>query len=205
MNPSIYVRPDKPRTMEVTRRRDAPKISFKDTPKLVEVDTFTECHVTPSDVAERMVEYLEATTDMVTLEPSVGTGNLVKALLDDGHNPRELLMIERHHELHRLARERFKFEVPSYQQCFLEYVEEWKDQGILGAFPRIIMNPPFKKVKQHMNTALTLLGAGAYDEAILVALVPITYQHDEMEEMEILPNDTFAHAKVNTKIIKFIK
>ena len=42
----------------------------------------------------------------------------------------------------------------------------------------------------------------AYYSVKLVALVPITFQHDEAETLENLSNDTFSAAKVNTKIIR---
>ncbi len=53
-----------------------------------------------------------------------------------------------------------------------------------------------------MQAALNLLGSGGHDVATLVALVPITYQHDEAEELEILDRETFPTAAVNTKIIR---
>ncbi|MBL4656965.1 MAG: hypothetical protein JKX73_03120 [Flavobacteriales bacterium] len=65
------------------------------------------------------------------------------------------------------------------------------------------MNPPFKKVRQHIKAALSLLGNGGHDCAVLIALVPITYQHEDMETLEELPRDTFSTAQVSTKIIRF--
>ena len=52
-----------------------------------------------------------------------------------------------------------------------------------------------------MNAVLSLLGAGGHELATIVALVPITYHHDEAEELEALPRDTFGTAAVSTKII----
>lgn len=69
-------------------------------------------------------------------------------------------------------------------------------------FPRIIMNPPFSSVRKHIAAALRLMGRGGHAEpARLVALVPITFDHPEAVTLETLPADTFATAKVNTKII----
>lgn len=53
----------------------------------VVVDRATECHVTPAGVAARMARYLGPTGDYLTLEPSAGTGALIKALLASGHSP----------------------------------------------------------------------------------------------------------------------
>ena len=205
MDASLYTRPNKPRTMVVKRRWSPAQEQAKpELPELLEVDTFTECHVTPLDVAGRMVDYLEATSDQLTLEPQAGTGNLIQALFESGHSACELVAIERHHSLCSAIRQRFqgKQSVNPIQQCFLEYAEEAKGKI---EFPRIIMNPPFKHVKRHMKAALDLLGLGGHSEAVLVALVPITYQHDEAETLEELPNDTFSAAKVYTKIIRIIR
>jgi hypothetical protein len=43
---------------------------------------------------------------------------------------------------------------------------------------------------------------GHAEPATLVALVPVTFSHDEAETLETLPSDTFATAKVFTKIIR---
>jgi hypothetical protein len=56
-----------------------------------------------------------------------------------------------------------------------------------------------------MAAALSMLCRGAHDGASLVALVPVTYQHPDAEELETLPNDTFASAKVYTKIVRLEK
>lgn len=206
MDSSIYTRPNKPRTMEVRKRSDIDAPSFAETKAPVEIHATSECHVTPLEVAARMVDYLEATQDMITLEPSAGTGNIVKALLDSGHTALELVAIERSQELCKVIRDRFKDSMACPQvdplcDDFLEYAEKWDG----ATYPRIIMNPPFKKVRQHMAAAINMLGAGAYDDAVLVALVPVTYKHPDMIELEFLDNDTFASAKVNTKIIRIEK
>lgn len=60
------------------------------------------------------------------------------------------------------------------------------------------MNPPFSDVRKHVAAALALLAPGG----ALVALVPVTFQHDRAETLETLPDDTFSTARVNTKIIR---
>lgn len=202
MDKSLYRRPNKPKTMFVTRRREAPEMAFSEVPEIVTVDKYTECHVTPLDVAERMVCYLGGTGDYLTLEPSGGTGNLLQALYDSGHSRNELVVVERHINLCSEIRKRFKDQqyIDPICECFLEYAENAKGKI---EYPRIIMNPPFKKVRQHIKAALSLLGNGGHDCAVLIALVPITYQHDDMETLEELPRDTFSTAQVATKIIRF--
>lgn len=164
------------------------------------VDKFTECHVTPNDVADRMVNYLGNHGDKLTLEPQAGTGALADALLRSGHSSCEMVLIERHIKLCNVLH------YPGagiINECFLEWHS--KVQNMIE-FPRIIMNPPFKKVKAHMKAAKSLLGHNGHEETpVLVALVPSTYETENMETMEHLPNTTFANAKVNTKIIRIYK
>ena len=194
--PSIYSRPNKPLSIPVTRRRDRGALATMERAQPVTVDKATECHVTPDDVARRMVEYLGPQGDYLTLEPSAGTGQLAKALLRAGHSPQELTMIERHtalaNDLHALG--------PVINQCFLEYAEEVKGRA---CFPRVIMNPPFSQCRKHVAAAVSLLGRGGHEEpATLVALVPVTFQHPDAETLETLPDSTFSTARVNTKLIR---
>lgn len=193
--PSIYTRPNKPLTIPVRKRGEVAPLEQITAPEIVAVDRATECHVTPDDVAARMVEYLGPQGDYLTLEPQAGTGQLARALLASGHSSCELCMIERHHKLAALLRPIG----PTLNQCFLEYADEARGKI---EFPRIIMNPPFREVRKHMAAALSLLGRGGHDLATLVALVPVTFDHPEAEELERLPIDTFSTARVYTKIIR---
>lgn len=203
MNKSVYRRPNKQKTLVVKDRRSAAALPALDViPPPLEVDAFSECHVTPPEVAGRMVSYLGEVGDFLTLEPEAGTGNILEALLNSGHSVNETVAIERHIGLCHAIEKRFKDEqyIQPISSCFLEYAE-----GAAGRieYPRIIMNPPFRKTKKHIEAALSLLGRGGHNlPAALVALVPITFKHDEAETLEILPNTTFPTAKVNTKIIK---
>jgi phospholipid N-methyltransferase len=188
--------------MVVTSRRDAQEVKPLSVPEVVEVDRFTECHVTPPEIAERMVDYLGPQGDYLTLEPSAGTGNLLHALFQSGQSQFETIAVERHAGLCSDIRKRFPASgknINPVNQCFLEYAQEV--QGM--QFPRIIMNPPFRQVRQHIKAALSLLGRNGHDEpARLVAMVPITYQHEEADLMEELERDAFAHLNISTKIIR---
>lgn len=194
--PDIYRRPEKPMFLARKRREPPAKIELAPLPEVVTVDKFTECHVTPSDVAARMVQYLGRGGDFLTLEPSAGTGQLSRALLAAGHSKYELCQIERHT---KLAQGLYQFG-PVINRCFLEYAEEARGKV---HFPRVIMNPPFSEVRKHIAAALSLMGNNGHQEPpVLVALVPITYQHPRAETLETLPPDTFSTARVNTKIIR---
>lgn len=196
--PAHYSRPNKPLRVEVKDRRDSERVKPLDHPEIVTVDKFTECHVTPPDVARRMVQYLGRAGDYLTLEPSAGTGNLTRALLESGHSRYELCQVERHI---KLASGLYQYG-PVIRRCFLEYAAEVRGQV---EFPRVIMNPPFSQVRQHINAALSLMGRHGHDEPpCLVALVPVTFNHPKAEHLETLPVDTFATAKVYTKIIRIL-
>lgn len=202
MNRSLYTRPNKPATMPVRRRRsEGPALGLFDVPELISVDRSSECHVTPPCISARMVEYLGGKTGIV-LDPQAGTGNLLRALLDGGYLPSELIAVERHSGLCDAIRARFSG-VGGYalvNGCFIEYAAEMAGKV---TFSRIITNPPFSQVKKHMNAALSLLGSCVGDSATMVALVPVTYEHEDACTIEVLGCDTFANTKVMTKVIKF--
>lgn len=197
--PAHFNRPDKPLFLDRQRRERFGDLEKIELVEPVMVDRATECHVTPDDVAARMVEYLGPLGDFLTLEPSAGTGQLTRALLASGHSQFEICQIERHIGL---ARGLYRFG-PVINRCFLEYAEEARGKV---EFPRVIMNPPFSDVRKHIAAALSLMGNNGHDCApVLVALVPATFQHPDAEHLETLPPDTFATARVNTKIIKIVK
>lgn len=194
--PAMYSRPAKPLTIPVRARREAPALELAEAPEVIAVDRATECHVTPDLVARRMVEYLGPVGDYLTLEPSAGTGQLARALIAGGHSPQELTMIERHHALAAALRKIG----PTIHRCFLDYAEDVRGRA---EFPRIVMNPPFRDVRKHIEATLSLLGRGGHMEpATLVALVPVTFEHPEAEQLETLPPDTFSTTRVHTKIIR---
>jgi len=198
MKPGVYTRPAKPLVIPVRRRGKFTSIATAPLPEPVMVDRATECHVTPPDVAARMVAYLGRRGDINTLEPSAGTGNLSRALIESGHSSCELVQVERHWNL---VKGLYQFGAVNHR-CFLECAEEWRGRVI---FPRVIMNPPFSDVRKHIAAALSLLGDVGHEDAppTLVALVPVTFERPGFETLETLPDDTFSTARVNTKIVRY--
>lgn len=207
MNSNLYCRPDKPKRMVVKSRKGGEVATLPPLQTIPEIHYSSECHVTPPEVAARMVEYLGSYPQKQTLEPSAGTGALVNALLEQGHSKQELVVVELNVELNGRLGASFGRDITHIRGCFLE----WAGQvGARGQFAQIIMNPPFKNVKKHIAAALGLLGPGGHEYACLVALVPVAFSvpHSagyESEELETLGSDTFAHAKVNTKIVRITK
>lgn len=153
----------------------------------------SECHVTPLDVGHRMIQYLGGVVGTL-LEPSAGTGNLVSAALNQGFDIKSITAVERHYDLVQAFNSRFEQgELVARHQCFLDFSETAE------RYDYIIMNPPFKQVKLHVNAAKHLLNPNG----VLVALVPITFNDGDFELLENLPNSTFSLAKVNTKLIRY--
>ncbi|MEJ8476918.1 methyltransferase type 11 [Roseibium algae] len=123
MKKSVYTRPPKPMFVSVQHRDSSSGRGMDFGKAKIEepliIDKASECHVTPMDVARRMVEYLGQGGDRNTLEPSAGTGALVSALLASGHSRSEICAVERHH---KLADHVARLGVPVVQNCFLEYM-----------------------------------------------------------------------------------
>lgn len=194
--PRQYYMPRPPGRLTAKQRGKVELPPFDPPAAPVIVDKATECHVTPPDVAARMVGYLGRAGDFHTLEPSAGTGALVRALLESGHSKRELCQVERHAGLAAgLAQYG-----PVINRCFLEWADEVRGKV---EFPRIIMNPPFSQVRAHIRAARSLLGRNGHSEPPrLVALVPSTFEAEGADVLENLPDTTFAAARVRTKIIR---
>jgi len=106
MHPSVYVRPNKPSTMHVTRRGGAPIVVLPSLAVPITIDKDSECHVTPLDVAARMALYLGDKAGP-TLEPQTGTANLIQALYDTGTLAKDITAVERHHGLCQVIKDRF--------------------------------------------------------------------------------------------------
>ena len=121
MKKSAYQRPNKPARKGVSKREMVPDRAPFQTPPLLEVHRSTECHVTPTDVAARMVEYLDPEGTDSILEPQAGTGNLITALLDYGISIKNINAVEKNQELYQLLVQRFPGGLNLHSGCFLEY------------------------------------------------------------------------------------
>jgi len=196
MERSVYVRPIKNRALATTQAVSVKTHVPVVTPPLLAVDKATECHVTPLPVGARMVSYLGDISNCIVCEPQAGTGNLIQALIEAGHPLDLIVAIERHYQLCESIRTRFEplGGFSPINSCFLEYSREQQENT---TFKKIITNPPFRFIKQHMEAAIGLLAVGGD----LIALVPNTYQHPDASELEELDGNTFSTTKVHTKII----
>lgn len=196
MDRSLYTRPNKPKTVVIPPRvRDfAPDGGLPQKIELLSVDRSTECHVTPAHIAVQMVDYLDLRNGLSLLEPQCGTGNLIAATLEDGSDLK-ITAVEKYFKLRECSERRFAGKnIEFIQNCFLEFAESTTKN-----FDRILTNPPFKKSKQHIAASLSLLAPGG----IMIALVPITFNHDDATDLEVLERGIFASTDVNTKLIRF--
>lgn len=162
--------------------------------EVVFVDKYTECHVTPIDVAGRMVKYASPLGDV--LEPSAGTGNIVQALLEYGISPEQITSVEKHTDLASRLKKRFDNKVAVFNQCFLQFAQE-----IEMRFDTIIMNPPFRPIKHHVEAAQTLLK----NNGRIILLSPVSFEKEDFTLIEELHEHTFATTKVKTHILEYQK
>lgn len=195
MNPALYqargarlVTRAKVPEFEDLAGSDAPAKFTANIP--VTVPAFLECHVTPAHVADAMARLLPDMAGKHVVEPSAGTG----ALLDAMKRVHPEAMVQGV-EIYRPLQERL---IQKGYEVYCDDFAEWaKHQG--ATRDAVIMNPPFRKVREHVQAAFSLLRKGG----VLVALVPVTFK--DGETYMNLDADTFSAAKVHTKVIKLVK
>lgn len=195
MNLSVYTRPKKPllcKEFDFSIKNPLLESNADlSRPKLISVDSSTECHTTPDQVADYMVEFLDYEAGLTLCEPHAGTGQLIAALVRENIDINLLKAFELNISLCDFVKNRFS-DLSIEQGDFLEVNEP---------FDRIICNPPFKKIIKHMDQVYKCLKNGG----IAICLVPIAYKKIEHEIIDILDEDTFLNCKVRTKIIKIVK
>jgi protein-L-isoaspartate O-methyltransferase len=173
-----YIPPkEDPEAAQVQALRDSLKTG-------VQVAVAPSLFPTPPDVAERMVELAEIEPGHSVLEPSAGTGNLIKAMSNIRPNG-TVTAVEINYSLCKLL-EPLADEI--VRADFLEC------NGDLGTFDRIVMNPPFDMGAdiKHIEHALGMLKPGG----VLVALCANGPRQraafiDRADYWEDLPEGTF--------------
>jgi phospholipid N-methyltransferase len=158
---------------------------------------------TPPKIAEMVVDAAGLEPGLTILEPSAGTGNLVRAALNRVDT--EVLAYEINGDLCKSLSSTFpsnKLQVR--QRDFLEVTD------FQGCYPRIIMNPPFEKGQdiKHIEHALKFLKPGGRLVALCAngprqrkKLIPIAERSGGY--WEDLPAGTFKESgtNVNTAIV----
>lgn len=125
--------------------------AMRDTLKAgIQVVSAPQLFPTPAALAERMADLAELTAGDTVLEPSAGTGNIVKAIRSRGIFRDHCTAVEINRQLaEMLTAHTGKVVCADFLAC----------NGDLGTFDRILMNPPFERGEdiKHIKHALTML------------------------------------------------
>jgi protein-L-isoaspartate O-methyltransferase len=128
----------------------------------VQVVAAPQLFPTPPELARRVVELAEIEPGQCVLEPSAGTGNLCRAVIDSVDT--EVLAYEINSALcSQLARTFPSYKVKAVCSDFLQVSD------FMGAYPRIVMNPPFADSQDiaHVRHAYKFLAPGGRMVAIM--------------------------------------
>lgn len=112
---------------------------------------------TPPRVAARMMALAGLAPGMTVLEPSAGSGNLVRAMLAVGVLPADVTACELSPDV---ARE-FSRDFPAVPLVVGDFLEQSGDY-LGGPFDRVVMNPPFHRGEdaRHILHAARMLRSG---------------------------------------------
>ena len=152
---------------------------------------------TPPPIAARMVELAGISADHRVLEPSAGSGNIIKAIGDKPYKVAveiDSVLVE---SLMRCGVSGLRIHEGDFLNC----------NGNLGEFDRVVMNPPFQNGADiiHIRHALTMLKSGGR----LVALCANgPRQHEALEPItstwEALPNNSFKEEGTSVSVAMII-
>ena len=166
----------------------------------VQVVSADQLFPTPADLCARMVEMAEIEPGMTVLEPSAGTGAIVKAIIDAVDT--EIVAYDINFKLCQHINTTFpSFRVKALHQDFLTVTNG------MGQFPRILMNPPFANGAdiKHVQHAMKFLEPGGRLVAIMAngPRQAAFLKECEGAEWEALPEGTFKDSGtgVNTQIV----
>lgn len=131
----------------------------------VEVVAAPQLFPTPRDLAVRMAQLAELKPGQRVLEPSFGTGNLLRAIFDAA--PVQVVGVEINSTLVVSLRDAWR-QGGQDSRIDLRCADFLECNGDLGTFDRVLMNPPFVKAAdvKHVQHAVGMLRPGG----VLVAL-----------------------------------
>ncbi len=165
----------------------------------VQVVSAPQLFPTPVDVAARMVELAEVGDDHRVLEPSAGTGNIIRALRMKSSG--KIVAVEINKDLVRGLTQALFAQDANFA---VQHADFLLCNGDLGTFDRILMNPPFADASdvRHILHAQHMLNAGGKLVAICAngprqekALKPLASTWEE------LPAGTFEGTNVRTVLL----
>lgn len=164
---------------------------------------------TPPELAKRVVQLAGSMAGRRILEPSAGTGNLIREIIQSasGNDCCKIVAVETNHDLVNHLKEVRNKTLYSNEDNFTIIQKDFLEcNGDIGTFDRIIMNPPFKNGEdiKHIQHARKFLKPGGKLVAICANGPRQQAQlKPECEEWIDLPAETFkaSGTNVNTAII----
>lgn len=158
---------------------------------------------TPPALAARMVELAEIEPGHRVLEPSAGTGNLLKAI------PAHAFKVAV--EVNGTLAQNLNWIGAAGEFGLTIVNRDFMEAENLGSFDRVVMNPPFEKAQdiEHIRRALALLKPGGRLVAICAngprqnaALRPLV--EEQGGTWETLPPDTFRGTSVRAVLLVLV-
>ena len=217
------VEPPKPRTVITPADYDEPDKFDKMAESIragVQVVSAPQLFPTPPELARRMVKWADVQPGQRVLEPSAGTGNLLRAIwgATTGCDCVRVMAVEQNYQLAQALKEDKRKRLYSTDQNYAIRCEDFLSKGPLdwGHFQRIVMNPPFANGQdmEHVRHAFSFLskggvlvavmGAGAFFRGDLKAMKFRGWLDGLNSEVVDLPPDTFKSVGtgVNCKLVR---
>lgn len=127
----------------------------------VQVVSAPQLFPTPDDLAQRMIDTLDLIDGARVLEPSAGTGQLVRALRATGKSM-HIVAVEINGQLADSLRRNFANDGQPVPQEVEVIGRDFLEPLAVGRFDAIAMNPPFAQGQdiEHIRKAIDLLGEG---------------------------------------------
>jgi len=179
----------------------------------VKVVSAPQLFPTPPELARRMADEAGIMAGLRVLEPSAGTGNLIRAIFNNatGADCVRVVAVEVNYNLAQaLEEQRRKTAYANESNFEIHNTDFLECNGSLGKFDRIVMNPPFENGADiaHIRHAMTLLKPGGRLVAICAdgprqnaILKPIAVERGEWEP---LPADTFKSSGTGVRTVLLI-
>lgn len=154
------------------KEQAAPFQAIKDALKDgVKVVVANQLFPTPPDLARQAVALAGVSAGQRVLEPSAGSGNMIRAILQrfTGADCGKIVAVEINHNLAEALTEQRNKTVYANESNFTVVCKDFLECGEeLGKFDRVIMNPPFERAAdiKHILHAKTFLKPGGKLAAI---------------------------------------
>lgn len=202
--PEIKVREYVPYTPPEPTVFDAMKDSLR---AGVQVVAAPQLFPTPPELARRMADEAGILAGRRVLEPSAGTGNLVRAIFNNasGADCVRVVAVEQNSGLvQALMQQREKTVYANDGNFVIRHADFLTCNGDLGTFDAVLMNPPFENAADihHIQHAMKFLKPGG----VLVAICANGPRQNErlkplMDSWEVLPSGTFAGTGVTAALM----